>query len=227
MSLLSRRARWWLAVPSALAIGAVGCGRDAPRGGDSVATAGRDTAAADSTGDELVPGSERPLARAELANGDCLVFAGYTVQTIDRAADAGETIRVAARDSAQPAAPRCDLPAPAPFVVDDGAVYFAGLVGNALIVDEGTGPLRELRVYDLAARRQIHTASYVEWIGVDDQRRLAYWEDLGTSGRQFPCPQADSLKAKGLDVGHEERVVVDLAQGAVERTGDIRCSGRQ
>lgn len=205
------------------------CRRDTRSSGGDSATA--DSAAGaggqDAAEEGLLPGTDAPR---ELTAGDvrCFVFDRYVVTVRDTSDESGQHIEIAPRPPA-PAAPACGATSPASRPVPGDAVFFAGLFGDYLFTDQGTGPdARALLVFHLPELRPVASVSYVGRATVerDAGGTLVYWEPISARLPQV-CPDSARITAQHLDVAYEEQVRLALVSGTPERTGEIRCTARQ
>ena len=179
-----------------------------------------------------VPGSDRAEEAWALGGGACYAFADYVVRTRPHEAAPGEDVLVFRRRGGDARA-QCDgAPGDALFAetTPDRAGYFFGLVGDHLLLDEGTGPNgRTVRVVDLASGAVLHEARYEEPITVSDGG-LVYGmepevaeslEEVQALGVE--CPEAETWFGEGLSVGLSPQVRYDFAARTAEPTGAVLC----
>jgi hypothetical protein len=178
-----------------------------------------------------VVGSDRPAEWWSLpGDGVCYAFERYVVRAVPRQGAVGEEVVVFRRSGG--ARGLCDDPASGAVyaVGPDGAEHFFGLIGDHLLLDEGTGPDgRTLRIVDLVGARVLHEAGYAEPIQVEDGALLYGMEpavaetmeeldDLGVE-----CPEAPVWLSEGLGVGVSPRVRYVFAERTAEPTGEVVC----
>lgn len=181
--------------------------------------------------DPGVPGSDRPQGAWPIGEGACYAYPSYVVRVRPRAAAPGEDVLVFRR-AGNPRA-QCDAPAGnAAFATTapDRADHFFGLVGDLLLLDEGTGPSgRTVRVLDLASGATLHEAAYEEPIQIAggglvygmEAEVVETMEEMGSLG--VACPEAPAWFDEGLSVGLSPQMRYDLAARTTAPTGEVRC----
>jgi hypothetical protein len=177
-----------------------------------------------------IAGTEIPAAQRKQQQSSCYVYDRYVVKTTETADGVGEEIRVSLRGQSSAAAAACDVKGAAThyLIENDDSNFFFGISGDYLFVDVGTGPEpRELRIYDLARKKRVYTASYSEPIKVSGGLTLDYYQALEKELPRSQCPQAGKWEKEGLGFGFEQRVVLDLATLKEQKIGRPRCSPRQ
>lgn len=162
---------------------------------------------------------------ADAANGPkCLEGAGFKVAYRERTQAVGSDIVVHSGPSAA-----CSLKTAGGFKVGgaDDAFYVKGLAGNVLVLDAGTGPDRQLRLYDLSGRRTLLTTDY------DDDQKLdvkpdavTFWE-VGGKADASNCKDFASITANGLEPALTRQVTVRLPGLERSASGPARCIARQ
>ena len=121
---------------------------------------------------------------------------------------------------------RCDADSlPGDIVIrNEWAEYFAGLRGDVLILDSGTGPdIRGLIVIDLRTRRRLLETSYVELTAGPDTTSIGIWSGFYLNR---PAPGC-ALPVGGLEPGIDSLFTLDLRTGGVRYAGRTRCANRQ
>ncbi|QTL03311.1 hypothetical protein J5J86_21625 [Aquabacter sp. L1I39] len=165
------------------------------------------------------------MGPAEAANRPkCLEGAGFKVAYRERTQSVGSDIVVHSGPSAT-----CTLKTAGGFRVGgaDDAFYVKGLAGAVLVLDAGTGPDRQVRLYDLATRRTLLTSDYD-----DDQpltitpQSVTFWEVGGTADASN-CKDFASITANGLAPALARQVTVRLPGLARSASGPERCIARQ
>jgi hypothetical protein len=179
-----------------------------------------------------VVGAE-PLEVARTSERTCVVYPDYLVVESRYQSALGEAVSVFRRDPAAPGAPCDSVGRRALLSVGepDDARYFFGMLGPYVLIDSGTGPEeRGLEVYDAETGALVYRGSYwshddVEALGPD---RIAFFKSLWGDQRGRTCPEAQTEGWSDLGLGFwfEERVMLDLATGELERTGEVKCSPR-
>ena len=180
-----------------------------------------------------VPGSDRADQAWPLAGGGaCYAFARYVVRARPREAAAGEDV-VAYRRAPGDARAQCDGPvreAVFAAVSPSEASHFFGLVGDLLLLDEGTGPnSRTVRVVDLTSARVVHEAAYEEPVQIEEGALVYGMEPEVTRSMEeiaalgVECPEAAVWLSEGLGVGLSPQVRYDLAARSATPTGEVLC----
>lgn len=121
---------------------------------------------------------------------------------------------------------RCDADSlPGDIVIrNEWAEYFAGLHGDVLILDSGTGPdLRGLIVIDLRIRRRLLETSYVELAAGPDTASIGIWNGFYLDRPAPGCKPP----VGGLEPGIDSLFTLDLRTGDVRYAGRTRCAARQ
>ena len=176
-------------------------------------------------------GSDSPEAVvAREDGGNCFVFQDYVVSTRPLPDGAGEVIHVDRRGAGAGPETTCAGELSGQVLQLEGADearFFFGLEAPYLLVDAGTGPeYRDLTVYDLGSGEAVFQDGYFagQPVRIREDGRLEYHVPLPReeAGGRYPCPQAGEWGTFGF----EERVVVELPGGEMERTGEVQCSYR-
>jgi hypothetical protein len=175
-----------------------------------------------------VPGSDVPEERWEDGPGTCYAYARY-VARIGVADAGGDAVAIFRREGEARAL--CTAPAGrAVYASEAEATFFFGLVGDFLLLDEGTGPNgRTVRVVDLTSGSVVHEATYEEPIVVEAGALLygmepevvqtpAELEALGGA-----CPEAPAWFDDGLSVGLSPQMRYDFATRTGTPTGEVLC----
>lgn len=165
------------------------------------------------------------LTPADAANGPkCLESAGFKVAYRERTQSVGSDIVVHAAPSGA-----CTLKTEGGFKIGgaDDAFYVKGLAGSILVLDAGTGPDRQLRLYDLAARRTVLTADYDDDQPLDVKPgSVTFWE-VGGIADASNCKDFANIKANGLEPALARQVTVRLPGLERGAPGPARCIARQ
>ncbi|MBE7249416.1 MAG: hypothetical protein INR63_31140 [Actinomycetospora chiangmaiensis] len=122
---------------------------------------------------------------------------------------------------------------------DETAHIYIGLVGTALIVDDGTGPDRTLVIYEVPTVRKLLETGYSVQGNCDptsgcrsedfslDDKGLTFWRQIADKPTPKTCPgYAGFMKATG-SAAIEERSVFTFANRTVAGSGKKRCTARQ
>jgi hypothetical protein len=175
-----------------------------------------------------VPGSDVPEERWEERQGTCYAYPRY-VARIGSTDAGGDAVAVFRREG--DARALCTAPAGrAVFTSEAEATFFFGLVGDFLLLDEGTGPNgRTVRVVDLARGSVVHEATYEEPIVVEGGALLYGMEpevvetaaELAALGAE--CPEAAEWFEGGLSVGLSPQMRYDFATRTGTPTGEVLC----
>ena len=150
----------------------------------------------------------------------CYQHARYTVVARERQGEVGSDIVV----HAGPGGPCTGDSVAGDYVFhNEWAEYFAGLIGDDMVLDSGTGPdLRGLIVIDLTTRRRVFDGSYVELEAGGPAGSLGIWQ-----GYELTHPGPGCEAPDGLGPGVDSLVWLDLRSGRVRYAGRTRCAVRQ
>jgi hypothetical protein len=154
-------------------------------------------------------------------NATCYVHAWYIVVARELTDQVGSDLFV------RPAATgRCDADSlPGDYVLrNEWAEYFAGLRGDVLFIDSGTGPdIRDLILVDLRARRRLLAMSYVDLDTGPDSLTVGVW-----SGYELEKPAPGcAMPEGGLLPGVDSLFIVQVRTGERRFGGRVRCAARQ
>lgn len=155
----------------------------------------------------------------------CKEFPGYVVITRERGAAVGEDILVKRTSGTVPCAYK---KVEGDFeLADESATYVLSIIGDALLLDEGTAPPpRGLSVYNLTTGSLVYSGQYNTPVeeGVDT---FTFWQPIAATPTAKNCPDLANLESMGLGAGIETRVALNVKTGAVTDLGETRCSARQ
>ncbi len=180
----------------------------------------------------LLPGSDTPRT-TQCPDGAAYVYKGYTIYVTQSAESPGQGISVYEPPS-PPADPCGEGKGGRYFSIpageSGGTNFFAGVSGDYLFIDQGTGPsFRTISIFDMKEK----TFPLLE-IRYSDAKiengALTYYESRDeVSGvlAKIPCPQASEWKKQGLDVVYEEKMSFDLKTGREISLRQFRCSPAQ
>lgn len=156
---------------------------------------------------------------------ECYTFPGYTLITRARDAAVGEDILIKHTDE--------DIPCVYEKSSGDielasaEAVYALTIIGDTLLLDEGTAPPpRGLSVYDLTKGEIVYTDRYNTPIE-EGSGTFTYWQPIDTKPTAENCPDLAMLEQNGLGAGIERRVTLTLETLEVVDLKEVRCSPRQ
>jgi hypothetical protein len=111
----------------------------------------------------------------------------------------------------------------------EGNNFFAGIYGNYLFIDQGTGPdLRVLSVYDLSNKELVLYTGYSDAELKDGE--LTYFKTLVPKPgvvEQISCPDAAKWKEQGLTVLYEQRENFNLNTETRVPVEEYRCRAGQ
>jgi hypothetical protein len=176
----------------------------------------------------LVPGARFDSAGVDTvaAGVTCYTFPRYVVVVREPRDSLGSDVFVRQRriPDAAPRAVACGADSIAgDFVVrNHWAEYYTGLFGRVLILDSGTGPAREVILYDVDARR--HIATFGGGVaGWRDSVTLMIWRAGGDSVSRTLCPHVP----ESLGASADSLMSLDVRSGAAVWAGRWRCAVRQ
>jgi hypothetical protein len=111
--------------------------------------------------------------------------------------------------------------------IKGGPIYFYGIYKNFLFVDEGTGTIRYMMVYELQSQSFIYSFQYQHSPKVESDSVFYDYPlpmDKKTYAENPPC---DDLIAKGLQYGYFEKRIYLLKHRESINTGIIKCEYRE
>lgn len=105
---------------------------------------------------------------------------------------------------------------------EEWGLYFQGLIGHYMIIDEGTGTMRDLSVYDLQEQKMVFRNGYVGSLKVQEGKiHFLDQVQLQKESEKPECPQ--ELIDLGYGIGYVEKLVYDIDKGKMKRTGEYQC----
>lgn len=180
----------------------------------------------------LLPGTDTPEVKS-CPDGSAYVYKIYTIYVIQSADSPGQEIHIY-----KPPSPPSDPCGPGkgaeyyslPADKTGGAGFFAGVSGDYLFVDQGTGPsYRTISIFDM--REKTFPLLAVRYSDAEITDGLfTYYEtrdEVAGALAKIPCPQASEWKKQGLDVVYEEKMSFDLKTGRETSLRTFRCSPAQ
>jgi hypothetical protein len=176
----------------------------------------------------IVKGTETGRFVQFAENERCIIFDRYIVK-VTAGEDLGEDIEIHRRVQSINPDTICDSnPAPYYTIKNADANYFAGLSGDYLFVDNGTGTDgRGLEIFSLKSKKSIYSTEYydaVEFNKADTSLRQTFKKP---SGALKNCRQAAQWKKNGLGVGWIRQSKLDLQTLKETPIGMIRCRAFQ
>lgn len=104
-------------------------------------------------------------------------------------------------------------------------VYFSGISGKFLFATAGETAIASFWVYDLKEQKRVAEFSVEgkEPI-VLENGKLTLWTVVREAPKVTPdCPDAEKWKGYGLDIAYKEKVIFNLEDGTLTRTGTFKC----
>ena len=143
-------------------------------------------------------------------NSEIYDFKLYKVTSSDKMEDVGSIITV------------YDKLNHSSFTIDDGAIYFEDLIDHHMILDEGTGPDRTMIIYDLKNQNIVFESGYYGVLKFNDSK-IEFKDQVELTNEQVKpeCPQ--ELLDIGYGIGYSEKLIFDLTNLKLERTGIYEC----
>ncbi len=169
----------------------------------------------------------RPLAAWSRDGQRCFEYPKYTV--IEKTGVSLDALLI----SVMPATVRCrqfdqQRGIKPVFEVHNDAELFAGLVGNILVTDTGSGPDgRVLSLYDVVSRSKLRQfPDFYGPVQLKDKTKLFFWL---TSARATPqnCSGYGQRALQQLGSAIETQVFMDLVHHKLHKTNNVRCNARQ
>ncbi|MBZ9934695.1 hypothetical protein LB518_00190 [Mesorhizobium sp. BR1-1-16] len=168
------------------------------------------------------------LATPALAAPKCTSNASYLIVEVSHGEDVGNTYLV--RDNTASPKPACSTKKlKTDFVVGsrDDAFYLLKLVGNYLLIDAGTGPDRDLLIYDLASKKQVFSGGYSDDDIKIDSSKVVFWTGSAEKATKKNCKDLASIEKNGLTPVIEALATFDFTSGKLTRSNNLRCSAEQ
>lgn len=180
----------------------------------------------------LLPGTDKPETKS-CPDGAIYIYKTYMIYVIQSEDSPGQTI-----DIYKPSSPLRDPCGPGrgakyyslPADKTGGAGFFAGVSGDYLLVDQGTGPsYRTISIFDMREKTFPLLAVRYSDAEIADGH-FTYYEtrdEVASALAKIPCPKAAEWKRQGLDVVYEEKMSFDLKTGRESSLRLFRCSPAQ
>jgi hypothetical protein len=104
--------------------------------------------------------------------------------------------------------------------------YFAGLMGDFLILDSTTGPGPSgLTIWDLRKRKKVFEGCWASPMEIKEDS-IVYWDETGEA-TDDNCPERAEWESHGLGAAIETKVILRFSDFSVLETEETRCSPRQ
>jgi hypothetical protein len=176
----------------------------------------------------LMKGTESAAFQQQAENGKCFVFDKYTIKTIS-GENVGEDIKVYRRASSISADTACENGTAAYYTIKNAdANYFAGLFGDYLFVDSGTGADgRGLEIFNLKSKKSIYSTEYYDELELQEGRFFIYDKLSKTNGALKNCREATQWKKDGFSIGWVRQAKLDLQTLKETPIGTVRCRAFQ
>ncbi|MDG1840858.1 MAG: hypothetical protein P8I93_00770 [Crocinitomicaceae bacterium] len=105
---------------------------------------------------------------------------------------------------------------------EEWGLYFQGLIGHYMIIDEGTGTMRDLSVYDLQEQKVVFKTGYVGSLEVIEGKiHFLDQVQLQKESEKPECPQ--ELIDIGYGIGYVEKMIYNLNKKSLIKTGVYEC----
>jgi hypothetical protein len=104
--------------------------------------------------------------------------------------------------------------------------FFNGIVGNYLLIDEGTLDIaRTMHVIDLTTHQEVGKFEYDSNNVSFENNALIYFqlEDEKNVLKKPACPEAAEWRKGGLDVGYAQKKIFDLKTAKISNLGEWMC----
>ena len=105
---------------------------------------------------------------------------------------------------------------------EEWGLYFQGLIGNYVIIDEGTGNMRDLSVYDIQQQKMVFRNGYVGSLEIIE-REIHFFDQvqINKETEKPECPQ--ELIDIGYGIGYVEKLSYEITQKKLNRSGKYLC----
>ncbi|MCC7505246.1 MAG: hypothetical protein IT259_08090 [Saprospiraceae bacterium] len=139
----------------------------------------------------------------------------YKIRTVDMNSQPGQSITITPLDSADG------------YNVPAGITgFFAGVVGDVLFMDIGTGPsLREILIFNLKTKKAVLKSEYVGDPEVLDNGKFWYLRptDEKEVTKMPDCPERAEWEKNGFTVGYGQVCIYNPATNTEVRKSEWRC----
>lgn len=100
--------------------------------------------------------------------------------------------------------------------------FFVGIYQHYAIIDEGTGQMRTLSIYDISQQEMIFTTSYVNEITL--KKSELFFDDKVEIEDQTKIPECSKeLQEIEYGIGYVEHFIYSFEQNELTRTGKYEC----
>lgn len=179
-------------------------------------------------GGQPIEGTDAFKYQKDADGRDCYVYDRYVFKTVSSQGN-GVYINVYQNSSGNSTAKVCETGLTKPYLVvkDSDSQFFNGLVGDKLIIDDGTGPdTRKLTVVDLPTKKTVFTATVHETGKITGKRFLMFSEPSKTKRPLGECSQAKEWRNSGFSIGWVRQAKLDL-RTMKKSVGKISCAAFQ
>ncbi len=107
------------------------------------------------------------------------------------------------------------------FRVIDG--FFMGIKDKCMIIDEGTGSLRDLKIYDIKKSEIVFENSYVNELKlINGNLHYSTKVELDEESKKPECPK-ELLELGEESIGYIEKHIYDFKKRSLNKTGQYSC----
>lgn len=178
-------------------------------------------------------------ANAATAAVKCHRNASFTVLERERADGAGNdiTLRKSTADAKADCA-KAKRPDDRAMSRGDDALYFIGMAGDLLVLDNGTGTVRALTVIDAQSGKRLLNATFAPDCDVQagqckadifslTPQGVLFWREMKPQAKATDCGNyAEAIKATGA-AALEQQAFFDFASRKLEMRAGRSCSPRE
>jgi len=154
------------------------------------------------------------------------LFRKYLVVVYDTDGIAGDSIAVFRPDSISILRNLRGVVGEEPIYTEAGmGVWYSGLWRDLLFLDYGTGERHGFGIVKLRGTpERVYSGDYDMGFSFIEPDSIEFEEIVNTPPTKKMCPELDTLRAQGFEVGVQERVVLCLTTMAKRRTGAFNCT---
>lgn len=167
----------------------------------------------------------------------CYVYERYIVH-VTPALDngAGENVKVFSNPERKTGSLSCDVEPEEKVVTlkNRDAYWFAGISGEYLFIDNGTGHgEKDILVYDIAKKKRIFRSRYAGPLSLENSNSLSFYINKQTASSLNDCPERyRSAEVKERFENREpvalrEKMLLNLNTLEKKHTGEIQCGSMQ
>ena len=101
--------------------------------------------------------------------------------------------------------------------------FFQGIFNDCIIIDYGTGQIREVRIFNLQTGKQLFRHIYVGELKLSG-KRLCFKDKvtIREKNRRPSCPK--ELEGLEYGIGYTEKMYFDMQKKTLVRTGNYECT---